>query len=298
MNGWWAFATHLAIATVIASAVMVHAARLQVRRPETRRVLPELFGWLEERDEYAHAISIARYARERPSAWAVWVFASAPTVAALLVALVGSRESDLGSWVGRLSPIGDGADVRAALVTYAVVVVVFVAVAAAYLRVARGAEPTPALLRGRSRRRVWGRLLGGMFVDEGGSLEELGWRALSLPALVAATGSWWWSTVVLAVAWWAWHLPREVPALLKRRDLAGFARMQSQFVLLCLALSALMTVAYRHTGSVWPAVMIHGGTNVWSKAISGPMWARTSKDVRTYVVVVLALVVVAAEVIA
>ncbi|MEN9617586.1 MAG: hypothetical protein RL022_3008, partial [Chloroflexota bacterium] len=75
-----------------------------------------------------------------------------------------------------------------------------------------------------------------------------------------------------------------------------FVTSQAQFVLLCVALSGLMTVAWQHTGSVWPAVMIHGGTNVWSKAIGASMWERTGRDIRTYIVVGLAIVVVGAEI--
>ncbi len=295
MNGWSAFAVHLLLATAIASGVMVWSVRLGARRPETRRALPGMFGWLDEQRTYANAVSIARYARRHPSVWGVWVFASAPAVAAVLVSLVGTDEADLGSLVRRLSPVGEGADVRAALVTYAVVLIVFLVVLAGYLWVARSADPQPAVLRDRSGPSRWARLTGGMFVDEGGTLEELGWRGFALPVLVVATGSLWWATIVLAVAWWAWHLPREVPALRKAPQWRRFTWLQAQFVWLCLGLSVLMTIAWRHTGSVWPAVMIHGGTNVWSKAVGGPMWARAGKDVRTIVVTVLAAVAVVAE---
>lgn len=296
MNGWASFAVQLLLATAIASGVMVHAGRLQRRRPETRGDLPGLFPWLEEQRTYANAVSIARYSFTRPTVWAVWVFASAPSVAAVVASLFGTDEADLGSLVGRLAPIADGADTRAALVTYVLIVAVFVMVTAVYVRVAAVAEAVPAVMRDRSRPGLWTRLMGGMFVDEGGSLEELGWRGFVLPVLVVATGSLWWATVVLAVAWWAWHLPREVPVLVRRRNWKQFVSLQGQFVGLCLALSVLMTVAWRHTGSVWPAVMIHGGTNVWSKAVGAPMWARTGKDVRTFVVAGIAALVVLLEV--
>jgi membrane protease YdiL (CAAX protease family) len=293
VSGWSAFAAHLVLATLIASAVVVVAVRRQLRDPVNGDVLAPLFPWLEERRDYASAVSIARYARERPVAWGILVFASAPTVAALVVGVLGSDESDLGSIVGQLAPIGDGTSTGAALTTYALIVAVFVAVCAVYLREVARSDQVPALLRGRSRGRVWARLGGGMFTDEGGTLEELGWRALSLPALVAATGSLWWATMIVSISWWAWHLPREVPGLLLTRDVAAFVRAQAPFVLLCLALSTLMTAAWHHTHSVWPAIMIHGGSNVWSKAIGGPMWTRTGRDVRMLVVVTLAVVVAA-----
>lgn len=300
MSGWVAFAVFTALAVVIAAGVMVYAARSQARRPETRRVLPELFPWLEARGTYANAVSIIRYARERPSAWMVIVFASAPTVAALVTAAFGRDEADLGSLMERLAPRAGGATATGALVTYAVIAAVFVAGSLGYLRVAGAAPPDQqgAFLRRHTGTGRWGRLVGGTVIDEGGTLEELGWRGFALPVLAAATGSLWWATAVVAVTWWAWHLPREVPALLRRPAWRKFAGLQGQFLVLCVALSALMTIAFRHTGSVWPAVLIHGGTNVWSKALAGPMWARTSRDVRTWIVVGLAVVAVAVEALA
>lgn len=296
MSEWPALGAFYAIALAIAAGVMVYAARVQAARPETRRVLPEMFPWLDERRTYANAVSIARYARHRPTAWMVVVFAAAPTIAALVVAPFGNDVADLGSLLARLALWHD-VDTRGALVTYGVVLVVFVVVSAVYLRVARAApdDQTPALLRGRSDAQVWPRLLGGTVVDEGGTLEELGWRGFALPVAVVATGSLWWATLLLAVAWWAWHLPREVPGLRRRPDWRRFAVLQGQFVVLCVALSALMTVAWRLTGSVWPAILIHGGSNVWSKALGGPMWARTGRDVRTLIIVALAVVVVAVD---
>lgn len=300
MTGWAALAVFYVVALAIASGVMVNSVRAARTRPETRTALPGMFPWLEQQRTYANTVSIIRYARDRPPVWGVIVFAGAPTIAALLVSLLGSDEASLGSVLGRLALWGDGVEAAAALTTYGVILAVFVIVSAVYLRVVdKRPDPTPenlpAVMRGRSRPAVWARLLGGTVVDEGGTLEEIGWRAFALPVLLVTTGSIWLSTLIVAVAWWAWHLPREVPALLRSPDWGRFVVLQGQFVLLCLALSVLMTEAWQHTASVWPAVLIHGGTNVWSKAIGGPMWARAKADVRTWIVVALALVVAVVE---
>jgi hypothetical protein len=296
MTGWVALGVYYVIALAITVAVMAHAGRVQATRPETRRIFADLWAWLDQHDTYANAVSIARFAREHPTAVVILVFASAPSVAALVTSAFGHAEASFGSLVRTLAPWWHR-DAGGALATYAVILVVFVVVALVYLHVARSApagSPLP-ILRSTSTARMWARLFGGMFIDEGGALEELGWRGFALPVLVVATGSMWWATVVLAVAWWAWHLPREVPALLRRPKWKQFAVAQSQFVVLCLALSAIMTVTWRHTGSVWPAIMIHGSTNVWSKALGGPMYERTKRDVRTFIVIGLAVVVVAVQ---
>lgn len=296
MNGWTALGLYYVVALAIACGVMVYSGRVQTARPETRRMFVDMFSWLDQRNTYANAVSIARFCREQRLATVILVFAAAPSIAALVVAVFGSGVADVGSLLHRLAPWHER-DAAAALTTYAVIVAIFVVVSVVYLRVAARypVEPTPPLLRETRPVRRWSRIVGGMFVDEGGSLEELGWRGFALPVLVATTGSLWWPTLLLAVAWWAWHLPREVPALLRKPKWKRFVTTQAQFVLLCVALSGLMTVAWRHTGSVWPAVMIHGGTNVWSKALSASMWDRTKRDVRTYIVVGLAVVVVGVQ---
>ncbi len=296
MTGWAALAGFYAIALAIVVGVMVYAGRVQTARPETRQVFPELFAWLDGHDTYPNAVSIARFCRTQSFAGIILLFAAAPSIAAVVTATFSDGAASLGSLLRTLQPWHG--HTAAALATYAVILVVFLAVASVYLQVARRfpVEPTAPVLRHPSGLRRWGRIVGGMFVDEGGSLEELGWRGFALPVLVATTGSLWWPTVLLAVAWWAWHLPREVPALLHRPKWRRFITTQTQFVVLCVALSALMTVAWRHTGSVWPAVMIHGGTNVWSKGFGGAMWEKTKRDVRTDVVIVLAVIVVAVQV--
>lgn len=296
MNAWTALAIYYVLALAIASGVMVHAGWLQQRRPETRKVLPKMFPWLDEQRTYANAVSIARYSLANPSAWAVWVFASAPAVAAIATSLVGDGEAGTAEVVRRLQP-WSGVDQRGAIVTYVAIAIVFVVVSAVYLSVASAAtEGRPAILRDRSRSKVWALLLGGTLVDEGGLLEELGWRGFALPVLAVSMGSSWWATAVVAVGWWAWHLPREVPGLLRTPVWRRFVKLQGQFLGLCCGLSAIMTVAWIHTGSVWPAVLIHGGTNVWSKALGGPMWARTNKDVRSSIVTIVAVLAVAFEV--
>lgn len=296
MNGWLSLSIFYAIAIAVVGGVMVHAGNVQARRPETRSVFPDMFAWLDARDTYANTSSIARFCREQPFATVILVFAAAPSLAAVVTAVFGTNEAGFAALLRRLAPWNDRSP-GAAITTYAVIIAIFVAVAMVYLKVAARCpvEPTPPLLRERRVGRRWGRIFGGMFIDEGGTLEELGWRGFALPVFVAAAGSLWWPTLVLGVAWWAWHIPREVPALMHQPNWRRFATSQAQFVLLCVALSGLMTVAWHHTGSVWPAVMIHGGTNVWSKAIGASMWERTGRDIRTYIVVGLAVIVVGAQ---
>src|SRR5271165_6754179 len=133
----------------------------------------------------------------------------------------------------------------------------------------------------------------GPFVDEGGTLEELGWRGFAFPRLQQIIKSPLWASVFLGVIWTAWHLPREVPALLAGVNWGQWLSNQAQFVLLCVALSIVSGYLVNRTGgSVIPAILVHGGSNVWSKAVSAGPNDVFHTDVRTVVVVVLALLIV------
>ncbi|RPH92712.1 MAG: CPBP family intramembrane metalloprotease, partial [Lysobacterales bacterium] len=69
-------------------------------------------------------------------------------------------------------------------------------------------------------------IVGGLFLDEGGTLEELGWRGFAMPLLqqqytplVAA--------VILGILWWAWHFPREIATLPENYDSLAFWGLQA-----------------------------------------------------------------------
>ena len=74
---------------------------------------------------------------------------------------------------------------------------------------------------------------------------------------------------------------------------ATWVRNQALFIGTCLALSVLCTEAVMQTGgSVWPAILIHGGTNVWSKALGIAPNQRYGTHVRSVIAGALALIVV------
>ena len=287
----WAAALHVTLAAGIAGAVTL--AGTQFGRARVPSAFRRLFELVEERRTFVGLPPILAVARIEPWALVIIVFASAPSVAAVVVAALGAPV-DLADLLGSLAP-WRGVGAGGALATYAVIVAVHALVCWWYLRVARRAIVTegiaaPAVLRDRSRTDVAVRLGAGALLDEGGTLEELGWRAFLLPLLLLELdrGP---ATVLLAVLWWAWHLPREVPTLRRRGIDRTWVENQAMFVGTCVALSVLCTEVVIRTGSVWPAVLVHGGTNVWSKALGSVTYARWRTDVRTVIVVVIAFVV-------
>jgi hypothetical protein len=69
---------------------------------------------------------------------------------------------------------------------------------------------------------------------------------------------------------------------------------QAWFLALCVAETIVCVYLVNLCGgSVLPAIIVHGGSNVWSKAVSSEMWQLTGVDVRTWIMLVAAVIIVA-----
>lgn len=301
MPGRWIERHRLLSYYLLSLAIAVGVVVVSLMLPGPPDVLGGLRDFLRREHLTTNLYGIVRYAlTEQPLAWLVLVFAGAPTIAALLVAgLIGGGA--LGSLIRRYQPwLGPEAR-RRALRFYLGAFAVSGAVMAWYywmgtrhgtaeqlaFRDAALGSTGPAVA-------IW--LLVCHFLDEGGTLEELGWRGFALPVLLERFGSPLGASVALGVIWMAWHLPREIPALLAGQPVLPFLKGQAIFLLLTVALSILSTWGYRETGgSVLPAIIIHGGSNVWSKALGEPLYPALSwvVDPRTVIIVALAIVAVA-----
>lgn len=286
-------------ALAVAITILVMAVAFLV--PAAGSVLAELTAYLQREGYPANLVSIASFAlTEQPIGWLILVFAAAPSLAAVVTAgLLGSGA--LLRLLGRLRPwVAPTARTRALrfylilAVTSVVVMVAFYAAGSRFGSAEALAGRDAAI--GSAPLVVAGMLAFGHLVDEGGTLEELGWRGFALPVLLERFGSPLGASLVLGTVWMAWHLPRELPALLAGAPLGPFLLQQTVFLLLTLALSILATWGFLETGgSALPGLLIHGGTNVWSKALAGPLYPawHWPIDPRTAVVLVLTLIVLA-----
>jgi len=252
-------------------------------------VIADLVRWLQAHNRYANIINIAWYgiAARQPMILRVFFFAGAPTIAALLVT-ARSGTSDL---LSTLRPWRGGVSQASAGRTYAAIFAVYFAVLGGYYWITASAGKSNTVLGDSVVTIVLFALLGA-FVDEGGTLEELGWRGFAFPRLQQSMGSPLWASVFLGVIWTAWHLPREVPALVAGVDWSQWLSNQAQFVLLCVALSIVSGYLVNRTGgSVIPAILVHGGSNVWSKAVGAVPNEMFHTDVRTVIVVAIAVLI-------
>ncbi len=280
------------LALAIASAVMVYSITMFIIRPETANGLAVLGDNIMAGPWYINIVTIAVEVGKQPVLFGIFIFAAAPSIAALVVAGLGGG-GGLSRLLGRLKPFGPARPVSQALWLYAALLGVYALGFAVYDFVAGpGVDPYDRL-RAVGGWAVFGAVLG-LFLDEGGSLEELGWRGFAGPLLQdryrPLLGA-----VILGVLHWGWHLPREAPALLGGAPLGNWAVGQAVFLILCIALAIVaMYACNRAGGSVWPGIFVHGGSNVWSKAVgdaAAPSFGIL--DLRTLLIIVIAIIITA-----
>lgn len=279
------------LALLIVCAVMAYSMTMFILRPETAAALGALAQNIMDGPWYINIVTIAVEVDKQPVLYGIFVFAAAPSISALVIASLGGG-GGLKRLLARLNPLGPERSTTDALLLYAALLGLYAAGFAVYDFVAGpGVDPFDRL-RAIGGGAVFGAVVG-LFLDEGGSLEELGWRGFAGPLLQDGMKSAWLAAVLLGIMHWAWHLPREIPAFLGPFDPGVWAANQTVFLILCIALSICTVYAVnRSGGSLWPAIFIHGGTNVWSKAV-GDAAAPTLGliDLRTLLVVTIALII-------
>jgi hypothetical protein len=282
------------LALLIASLVMVWTVFRFTTDPASAGMLGEMVSGIYAGGQYINIASMLPYALARPDLLGVFIFAAAPSIAAVIIAARGGG-GGLKVLAGRLRPVGKATTPRRAALAYAGMLAVYALGFAAYDFVAGpGTTITDRLA-------MFGGsvLLGaavGLLMDEGGTLEELGWRGFAWPLLQAAMKHPLRAALLLGTLHWAWHLPREVLTLLGGVDPATFLVTQGVFWALCLALAVVAGYCVNLAGgSVWPGVLVHGGTNLWSKALSdhvAPSFGLI--DLRTLILFVLAAIIMLA----
>ena len=275
--------------------VMVIGIPLMLSDPAVANMLPALGQFVETRGSYINLFEIVAYMTEiQPVAVLILLFAAAPTIAAVLVSVAGFKVDGLRTLLSRFLPWRNGVTWKQGARVWSVFFAVYLGISFGYLwltDVLAGPYAVNKIyaLIGAAPLAVVSSLLLGALIDEGGTLEELGWRGYALPLLLDKLRSPLRATFVLAVLWWAWHLPRYVPDFMGGLDVSAFLFGQAVFLLLCIGLSVIITFLFNLTGgSVWAGILVHGGTNVWSKALQEPLHGALGFDLRNAIVFVLA----------
>lgn len=286
------------LSVLIVILVMAIGVPLMLSNPAVAGMMPALFGFIEERGSYANLVEIVAFTFQvQPAATLILLFAAAPALAAIVASVLRSDSGGLRSLLSRFRPWRNGVSWQQGVRVWVSFFVVYLAIAGAFIWLTNSlagpyALDKTAAIIGTAPLAVVLTLVLGAFIDEGGTLEELGWRGYALPLLLDKMRSPLRATIILAILWWAWHLPREITSILSGIDASAFLIGQSIFLLLCIGLSIVITYVFNLTGgSVWAGILIHGGTNVWSKALQGPLYGALGFDLRTAIVLVIAVAI-------
>jgi hypothetical protein len=129
------------LAVAIATAVVAQALIRLAVDPSSANTLGDMVAAILESGGYTNILTIAGEATQRPSLLAIFVFAAAPTVAALWLARHGHGQA-LATLLSRLRPVGPDGGLRRALVLYGGLLLVYAAGFGVYDFVAGpGVEP-------------------------------------------------------------------------------------------------------------------------------------------------------------
>lgn len=268
-------------------------------RQGAETVWPVFWEFLEERKLYTNLLSLFAFAQDYPLVYWVFVFAGSPTIAALLIAWAGWGWPGVRHLLSRLLPWRAGVSWRRGLAVYAILFLAlfasagFAIVSMYFMGESGNLEDRLAAL-GPSAWAVYLTLAVGVFLDEGGTLEELGWRGFALPILLTRLSPLT-ASVLLGFLWWLWHFPREVPGLLTGGDTFSavygtygrFIWLQIQFIVLCISLSVICTYIFNLTGgSAIAGIVVHGGTNVLSKTLYVSFAGVGMRDLLVFIIAV------------
>ena len=267
--------------------------------PSVFALLDDMARWIATGHSYTNIVAIARYAVHsgRPATWLIFVYAAAPSIAALVVTLRVAGREGVRALLTRYRPWNGGVTAAQAAPWYLALLAGHLALTGAYLWVAYAFAPREAFAEawqtaGGSVPAAIGISVLGLFVDEGGTLEELGWRGFGLPRLLDRLKSPLGASVALGLLWAAWHMPELIPYALGHPTGAWMTTI-ARFFVMCAADTVIMTFFYFRTGgSVLPAIMIHASWNFRSKAFGAAVTQVLGTEPRFWIVVGVAAVIV------
>jgi hypothetical protein len=216
-------------------------------------------------EQTSNLLVVLRLALAEPALWLLILGSSIPSIAALIIC-GWTRRPNLQQLLTRFRPIGPDIVWRQALRAYALLFILIplclIAVYGLRSVIPGGAEYTqaegifgPALLIA---------LLSAAFLDQGGVLEELGWRGYAQSAIQSNLTTPLTAALLVGLAWGLWHVPRDVVGgVIQRLGLLQYLFMYlPAFVMGTVTTSIIAGYFMNRTGgSIIPAIMVHGLIN-------------------------------------
>jgi membrane protease YdiL (CAAX protease family) len=216
-------------------------------------------------EQTSNLITVLRLALAEPALWLLVLGSSIPSIAALIIC-GWTRRPGIKKLLMTFKPIGPDIAWKQALGAYALLLVLIpLCLMAVYVLrsvIPGGVEYArpegifgPGLIVA---------LLTAAFLDQGGVLEELGWRGYAQRVIQSDLASPLTAALVVGVAWGLWHVPRDVVGgVMQRLGLLQYLFMYlPAFVAGTITTSIIAAYFMNRTGgSLLPAVMVHGLIN-------------------------------------
>lgn len=192
-----------------------------------------------------------------PVLWMPLIYAGAPTIGALAVVLLLGKRGAFGVFASRFNPFRGGHSIGHLLKYYALLVaLVFAMRLVLFLFGGADLISVSSILSTSS---LYAFVVYAL-VNQGGLLEECGWRTFALPYLQEHMSTPLSASLWLGFLWAFWHFPIGVAQWDK--SLFAFFIEYGLFTLGAVAISVLITYFFnRLGGSVWPAIILHGLIN-------------------------------------
>ncbi len=216
-------------------------------------------------EQTSNLLVVIRLALAEPALWLLILGSCVPMLAALITCLLFDR-SEILRIFGRLRPVMPGASLATALKAY---VLLFLTIPVLLGIIFGVRQLLPGDFAYVHSGYIFGpglvvALLLSAFLDQGGVLEELGWRGYGQPTLQEKLLTPLNAALVIGLAWGLWHVPRDVvDGVVDRLGLIQYLGLYlPSFVLGTLATSIIIGYFMNRTGgSVLPGIMIHGISN-------------------------------------
>jgi len=185
------------------------------------------------------------------------IYAGAPAIAAVLTILLMGKKGQLGTFFGRFNPFRNSQSWSKTLGFYGIMVAVILIMRLPIITVVGVSDvdwnsvfSLTALYT----------LFAYALVDQGGLLEEGGWRGFALPYLQDIMSTPLRASILLGIVWSFWHIPRSLMSW--ETGLLAFVMEYGMFTFGTVATSIVITYFFnRMGGTVWSAIVFHGLIN-------------------------------------
>ena len=185
------------------------------------------------------------------------IYAGAPAIAAILTILLLGKNGQLGIFFGRFNPFRNSTSWRKTLGFYGIIVTIILIMRLPIVTVVGFNDIDWSSVFSLTALYT---LITYALVDQGGLLEEGGWRGFALPYLQEIMSTPLRASIFLGIIWSFWHIPRSLISW--ETGALTFIMEYGMFTFGTVSISIVMTYFFNKMGgTVWSAIVFHGLIN-------------------------------------